>query len=234
LNDLETLPQEVGQLTKLTRLSLFGNKLITLPPTLEQLNQLQILLVHDNELGQSGYEVISRTVSSAFNIKDVKCLNQKRNPGFGGEVTDMVLKETAAIKAKTEFGDMIKWLRGHSITEAFRDNANPANASPRGVAGETVIRSGWFTKKGGNRRNWKKRFFVLTTKAIKYFPSEDAKTPKGSIGLSEVIKVDVKADDKRDYLLTITTKTRTYLIHSENKTELESWKSALEPIAVLK
>lgn len=174
-------------------------------------------------------------VSSAFSLKDLKCLNQKKTPGLSAEVTEMVLRETAAIKAKTEFTDFLKWLRGHSIQEAFKESTGEKLVvSPRGVAGETVIRSAWFTKKGGNRRNWKKRLFVLTTKAIKYFADEQAKTPKGEIRLSEVLKVDVKPDDKRDFLLSIVTKSRTYYAHSEDRAELEAWKAALEPIAVLK
>lgn len=143
---METIPLEVGGLTKLTRLSLFGNKIATLPESLEQLKELQTLLVHDNELCQSAIEIISRLANASSSLRDLKCLNQKVPPGFSSEVADMVLRETAAIKAKTEFDELIKWMRSHSPQAAFVAPDSNSPSTPRGVIGDTVIRAAWFTK----------------------------------------------------------------------------------------
>jgi hypothetical protein len=52
-----------------------------------------------------------------------------------------------------------------------------------------VIKEGWLNKKGGARRNWKKRWFVLQVigeganalKVLSYYESSGANDPKGSI-----------------------------------------------------
>jgi hypothetical protein len=33
----------------------------------------------------------------------------------------------------------------------------------------TVVKQGWLTKKGGQRRNWKTRWFVLKTNEFSYY-----------------------------------------------------------------
>lgn len=47
---LTTLPPEIGQLTSLTELNLYGNQLTTLPPEIGQLTALTALYLHDNHL----------------------------------------------------------------------------------------------------------------------------------------------------------------------------------------
>src|SRR5690606_8171910 len=51
------------------------------------------------------------------------------------------------------------------------DNSPSASASWYEPPGP-IIRSGYLLKKGGNRHNWKKRWFVLDATRIQYFENE--------------------------------------------------------------
>lgn len=52
-----------------------------------------------------------------------------------------------------------------------------------------IIKRGYLTKQGKIVRNWKKRSFVLTEKALQYFEDELAREPKGTISVADIDKV---------------------------------------------
>eukprot|EP00053_Salpingoeca_punica_P000223 m.27821 g.27821 ORF g.27821 m.27821 type:complete len:323 (-) comp10152_c0_seq1:432-1400(-) len=92
-------------------------------------------------------------------------------------------------------------------------------------------KSGYLLKKGGKRRNWKKRFFVLAGSDLKYYPSkEDRKKELGHIDLSKSMGVNkildyrsavVAAEQKN--VFTIGTPGRTYFLAALSEVDLEDW-----------
>lgn len=52
-----------------------------------------------------------------------------------------------------------------------------------------VLKRGYLVKLGKLRKNWKKRSFVLTHEALRYFEDDTARVPKGVIKLAEVVSV---------------------------------------------
>lgn len=66
-NHLVELPKELGNLSKLSFLSMYGNNLLSLPPTIGQLTSLQFLDLHSNNLKTLPEEI--------WNLKSLTVLN---------------------------------------------------------------------------------------------------------------------------------------------------------------
>ena len=75
---------------------------------------------------------------------------------------------------------------------------------------------------GGNRRSWKKRYFVLKENTIKYYKSKDSKKVCGHINLTEGTGVREKdqcscqwpVEAYVDYCFGVATKSRTYYFYT--------------------
>jgi len=68
-NNLESLPPEIGNLSKLVELNLDENKLISLPPDIGRLQSLEILNFNQNSLNDLPNEIYSLPLKM-FGIDD--------------------------------------------------------------------------------------------------------------------------------------------------------------------
>ena len=75
---------------------------------------------------------------------------------------------------------------------------------------------------GGNVRNWKKRYFVLSSSTLQYYKTEEDKKPKGSVNLKVArgvrsqsqCKTEWPKDAKNGSCFGIATEGRTYYLYS--------------------
>lgn len=99
---------------------------------------------------------------------------------------------------------------------------------------EAILAQGWLVKKGGNVRNWKRRWFILTEWRLYYY--EDAKIvgkkPKGIVPLWEkftVERVDL-GDGGHDFR--VPQVERTWEFKADNAKDLQKWCTVLEELAL--
>lgn len=104
-----------------------------------------------------------------------------------------------------------------SSEEEFDSHGEPAYRLP-------AIKTGFGVKQGGMRKNWKRRYFVLTEQNILYFSSKKAKEPLGVIPRNDIQEVKVSTKHPtRDNLYEIVTTKRTFYIQCDNPEEMASW-----------
>lgn len=90
-------------------------------------------------------------------------------------------------------------------------------------------RFGFLTKKGKVVSSWKRRFFILTTKNLSYYPKPDSKC-LGTIPLREVQEVEEDGTD-RDFCLGITTIHRRYLLQADDEQQVYEWIESIRAAA---
>jgi hypothetical protein len=101
---------------------------------------------------------------------------------------------------------------------------------------ETVNYRGMVTKQGGNRKNWRKRYAILTGNVLSYFVDEYDSYPKGSLELDATCKilfVDESVVGKKN-CFTIETKERNYFIYCEKEEQTAKWVYALRAAVYFK
>ena len=111
-----------------------------------------------------------------------------------------------------------------------------------------AIKEGFLTKQGKVRKNWKKRFFVLTAVNLQYYRSRTVRSlpqspldsllsmfqdgkPAGTIPVKNTsIELVPKKECGKDLCLSISTSDRTFLIYADTSSELEDWMQHLERV----
>jgi len=91
-----------------------------------------------------------------------------------------------------------------------------------------VVKEGFLTKQGKVRKNWKKRYCVLTPTSLQYFKSKGDTKAAGSVPVvgASVDSVS-KKDTGKDYCFSITTTGRTFLMYSESEDQKDEWMQAI-------
>ncbi|KAL6076948.1 Pleckstrin y domain-containing H member 2 [Balamuthia mandrillaris] len=96
-------------------------------------------------------------------------------------------------------------------------------------AEKEVFKQGWMTKKGNHVKNWKRRFFVLSKKELKYFVNDMAFKAKGVVLIKEVKAVQLSTDARApNFSFELVTPSRTYVFSCESQQDVESWMEQLE------
>ncbi|XP_056426887.1 pleckstrin homology domain-containing family A member 2 isoform X2 [Hyla sarda] len=95
-----------------------------------------------------------------------------------------------------------------------------------------ALKSGYCVKQGNMRKNWKRRFFVLSSLSISYYKCETDREPLRCIHLREILKTHeclVKSGDllMRDNLFEIITAPRIFYIQTDSPQEMHSWIKAI-------
>jgi PH domain len=87
-----------------------------------------------------------------------------------------------------------------------------------------LARTGYLSKRGGNRKNWSTRWFTLQQGYLSYYKSSKSSRPLGVIVLK-----DVTVDDsgRRPFCMAIYTPTRTYFAEAKSMQEKEEWIQAV-------
>jgi Putative GTPase activating protein for Arf/PH domain len=93
-------------------------------------------------------------------------------------------------------------------------------------------KTGFLNKKGGDRRNWKRRFFVLTDAHLAYYKSAHADVPVGVIqlALSKVRPAPVE-DTKKAHCFQLVRPNRVYLLQADSKEEVDDWVNAIRTVS---
>jgi len=125
--------------------------------------------------------------------------------------------------------------------ESSQNSQNPETKNPSspgrpssiniGVqnSGNEALKSGFLVKRGANRKNWKKRWFVLTSEKFMYFKNTTSSVtnPLGEILLSECSACEICYDWKKDHCFVLKTPKRNYFIYTESNEEMQSWMNSL-------
>eukprot|EP01088_Endostelium_zonatum_P020895 TRINITY_DN7922_c0_g1_i1.p1 TRINITY_DN7922_c0_g1~~TRINITY_DN7922_c0_g1_i1.p1 ORF type:complete len:104 (-),score=23.18 TRINITY_DN7922_c0_g1_i1:86-397(-) len=94
-----------------------------------------------------------------------------------------------------------------------------------------VVKQGWLLKKGGRRKNWKKRFFVLldSPKELRYYESDSASKAKGILNLNEITAIKNSTDPRApNFSFDITTPKRVFVFSAASQEELEEWMNLIK------
>nr|XP_039262641.1 pleckstrin homology domain-containing family A member 1-like [Styela clava] len=120
--------------------------------------------------------------------------------------------------------------RSHSLASTGSNEADLKSIRSASV----VIKEGWAVKQGHVRKNWKRRFFILTTKGFTYHKTDHDRDPIRTIPLSDILaaKVDsnIPSSFNKDNLFMVVTTERIYYIQADNQQEMESWVKAFNDI----
>lgn len=88
------------------------------------------------------------------------------------------------------------------------------------------IMSGYATKQGAKRKNWKRRFLVLDTNGFSYYKTDQDKEPIKTVPLTEILEakdVDGSHHPHRAHLFELITPNRTFNVQCETKAECSKW-----------
>ncbi len=110
--------------------------------------------------------------------------------------------------------------------------ASPGGGSNSNV--EEVQMEGWLTKKGHKRRNWKRRWFVLTADGeVAYYAKRGAAEPKGTISLAQpgvsVITMEPSAASAARFM--IITPEQLFPIYADCDKDRVEWMRVIEGVA---
>lgn len=95
-----------------------------------------------------------------------------------------------------------------------------------------ALKNGYCVKQGNMRKNWKRRFFVLSAFNLSYYKCETDREPLRCIHLRDILKTHeclVKSGDllMRDNLFEVITAPRTFYIQTDSPQEMHSWIKAI-------
>jgi hypothetical protein len=94
---------------------------------------------------------------------------------------------------------------------------------------DIVVRTGYMYKRGGKRKNWKRRWFCLSGTFIFYYTNQNRTTHKGTILLEEA-KVGYIDQGMTKFSFKIETPNRTYIMSCETEKDREDWMAQIRAI----
>ena len=111
---------------------------------------------------------------------------------------------------------------------------SPRHIQPVDFSQEVILRQGWMMKKGNNRRNWKRRFFILTENVFHYYENMEkigARKPLGMIALEPGFTVKEGVGEN---LFFVPTAERTWEFKCESGEDMVGWLKELRELSVRK
>lgn len=92
------------------------------------------------------------------------------------------------------------------------------------------VKTGWLSKQGGTHKNVKKRWFVLTKAALRYYKSEKMGKALGVIFLRRSEGARVVEDPKGGFTFEVITPERVYLFYASSADEMNQWVEAIQAL----
>jgi len=114
--------------------------------------------------------------------------------------------------------------------------AKRASGQKSGSAlGHRQVKAGFLLKKGGKRRNWKRRYFVLESDGtLSYYRAVGAASALGCVQLlfsnTRLLPAD-SSDDSRAHCLQVATPSRTYFLQASTQPEADEWVRVLRAVS---
>eukprot|EP00300_Choanocystis_sp_HF-7_P026229 c29034_g1_i1.p1 GENE.c29034_g1_i1~~c29034_g1_i1.p1 ORF type:complete len:309 (+),score=48.13 c29034_g1_i1:96-1022(+) len=112
--------------------------------------------------------------------------------------------------------------RARSRSQIARSPQLAVDESKLHIPDDHRLMKGWMTKQGGKWKSWKKRWFVLTPLALRYFEKEDERVIKGTVMVGEMTFAERNFTEKTN-CIAIGTIGRVYLIAAESAVDFEEW-----------
>ncbi|XP_063690073.1 pleckstrin homology domain-containing family A member 1-like isoform X2 [Bolinopsis microptera] len=112
------------------------------------------------------------------------------------------------------------------------DSDTDLSEVPSDILNAPIVREGYLIKQGQKIKNWKRRWFTLSSSALTY-REEESTAAKGIIYMAEVIlaRRSCKYPDKK-FLFEVITKKRTYYMMASSQDEMTTWTDALTTILI--
>ncbi|KAJ3450780.1 rho gtpase-activating protein 68f [Anaeramoeba flamelloides] len=89
-----------------------------------------------------------------------------------------------------------------------------------------IVKEGWLTKKGEKFKNWKKRYFKLYPRSLKYFKLPQDFMPLGTVLLPKAV-IEKSPKKRQKGLFFIRTPTRVWQFKAESETDRQGWYVAI-------
>ena len=95
-----------------------------------------------------------------------------------------------------------------------------------------VIKEGQMTKKGDNRKNWKKRWFVLYAESIAYLDKKGGNVKGGILFEDATLVRDATGPEvgKKEHCFVVELPHRHYVVNALSLEERDAWKAAIAKI----
>jgi hypothetical protein len=97
-----------------------------------------------------------------------------------------------------------------------------------------IHRAGYLTKQGDVIRSWRKRWFVLSDDALRYYRDESHDELKGEIALSSIIRAKVglaRGRGGRTATLVVETEDRDWLMQADSEASRDAWVQVINRLA---
>ncbi|KAK2192876.1 hypothetical protein NP493_21g07026 [Ridgeia piscesae] len=113
--------------------------------------------------------------------------------------------------------------------ETYSDSDTSSDGPSEPVRHNKPLMSGYCTKQGGKRKNWKRRYFVLDDGGLSYYKSHTEAAPIKSIGLELILDVreSIGVHLNRDNLFEVVTEQRVFYVQTDSPELRTSWIQAL-------
>lgn len=124
--------------------------------------------------------------------------------------------------------------RGGSLDHRSVENQkNKSNVHSATTGGVKNILEGWCWKQGAVMKNWKRRYFRLSTIRLSYYETDKVMDPIRSIPASNIHNVRIlNRFCGRDNMVEVETPSRKFYMHVDDEHEPIHWKDALEKVMI--
>ncbi|CAE1315731.1 Pleckstrin homology domain-containing family A member 2,Pleckstrin homology domain-containing family A member 1 [Acanthosepion pharaonis] len=140
----------------------------------------------------------------------------------------------ASYRTQVAGGVVCKIAQETSADELSNSTDSDENDMGRGIPACHLAahKSGYAVKQGAVRKNWKRRFFVLTDQGISYYHSEHSLSPIRTIPKSNLLEVRVSQGihPDRDNLFEVLTSKRIFYVQADSPTDMHSWIDAIRKL----
>ncbi|XP_003382588.3 PREDICTED: dual adapter for phosphotyrosine and 3-phosphotyrosine and 3-phosphoinositide-like [Amphimedon queenslandica] len=95
--------------------------------------------------------------------------------------------------------------------------------SPAAIGSSVTSKSGYLTKLGYHRKNWKLRWFRLFRAKLCYYSTKDSLVPLKEINISDATSIERDTSSGKEFCFKLVTSYRTFYMYAESESEADEW-----------